>query len=795
MTKAEAKKFALIMLKYTAFFACVTVLWFARVEQSISPFAIALLFASLYLPINKWVATAGVFGLSMFADFSHTTVVANAFACGVFIIFALLFKQYKKNLAKKRREQEDFRRKNGLSGVERIPAWKKHADVWMVLCAFVISQGLTVFYAVRDSFAETYLSLISVLVGCVFLFCLIILVGAARTRRGRIPWTIDQKICLAVFVVVFALGLGGVESDYFSLHKFVTILIILVGVFYFSPKETLIVAICMGLGRSLIALNLNFVAIYALLACVVIAFRARRPYYSCVALVLTDVVLGTYFDAYLVYNLFSLIPVFLAIAVFLAVPRKFYAAIDFNFYHLGHNLVSKNTINQNRHAIYNRLSSLGAVFGEMGNIYRGMIAPTVSTADSARQITAQVLSTTCANCPNKPTCQRTHDDSVAVHGALCQMTETGLVRGAVNFLEAPPVLAMKCGRLNTVISAINNLVEGNHQKRAQAKTLDNGKVLMGGLLNGVGQLCESFAKDLTKNIVFDNDKAELIAEELLFKNIVVSDCLITKQGSEYSVSILVPRTSSTDKNIEKIIGKVCGHKMAVESIAEAQTAGFSIVTIKTAPRYAVSLGVAQIAKGVNQTCGDTYTILKIDSEKTMVAVCDGMGAGETAKRASTLALSLVENFYRAHFPSEVIMTSVNQLLTITGGEVFSALDIAVFDLGRGEVDFIKVGACDGFIKRDNETEVIEAGSLPLGILDEMKPKITHAVLNAGDYIVLASDGILDAFVGDRFGLANYINNLTPKTPQQLADEIMHEALNRAGRVAPDDCTVVVGKLV
>ena len=178
----------------------------------------------------------------------------------------------------------------------------------------------------------------------------------------------------------------------------------------------------------------------------------------------------------------------------------------------------------------------------------------------------------------------------------------------------------------------------------------------------------------------------------------------------------------------------------------------------------------------------------------MMAVCDGMGAGERAKRASTLALSLVENFYRAHFPSEVIVGSVNQLLTITGTEVFSALDIAVFNLATGGIDFIKVGGVDGFIKRAREVEVIEAGSLPLGILDEMRPKITQAVLENGDFVVLVTDGVIDSFAGDRVGLANFINNITPKTPQQLADEVMSEALNRAGGMPIDDSTIIVAQV-
>jgi stage II sporulation protein E len=68
----------------------------------------------------------------------------------------------------------------------------------------------------------------------------------------------------------------------------------------------------------------------------------------------------------------------------------------------------------------------------------------------------------------------------------------------------------------------------------------------------------------------------------------------------------------------------------------------------------------------------------------------------------------------------MIMQSVNQLLQISGQDVFSALDIAVFNQASGEMDFIKVGASDGFIKREDSVEVVEAGSLPIGILEDPK---------------------------------------------------------------------------
>jgi stage II sporulation protein E len=389
---------------------------------------------------------------------------------------------------------------------------------------------------------------------------------------------------------------------------------------------------------------------------------------------------------------------------------------------------------------------------------------------------------------------RSGSGTAEIREAIGRLCFIGLQRGAVNFLDLPSTMTVKCARLNTVLSTVNTQIEQIKLAEKTRQNLDASKVLMAGLLSGISTLCKSFADDICSGVVFDGEKARDIKDELLYAGIAASDCLITKTGGgEYAVSVLVQRADSGNRLIEQVISRVIKHKMQVSSIDDGETAGFSIVTVKTAPRYGLVFGVAQQSKNFNQKNGDTFSFLKITDDKTMMAVCDGMGTGERAQQASVLALSLVENFYKAGFPNEIIMSSVNQLLTITNQEIFSALDVAVFNLADGGVNFIKVGAADSFIKRAREVEIVEAGSLPLGIVEEMTPKITRAVLDAGDIVVLCSDGVGDSF-GDRTALANFVNNLILDTPQKIADEIIAECLNRTSKIAADDCTVIVAKI-
>ena len=211
---------------------------------------------------------------------------------------------------------------------------------------------------------------------------LIIFIQAVRTKRAKIPWTVDQKICAAVFITILALGLTRLDAVEFSVHKAVTVYVILAGVYLFDARATLIAALCLGLGASLAALNLNYVAVYTLLAAVTMAFKSRNYVYSIVALVFTDIVLGIYFGAYIDYNFYALLSVAAAVCAFMFTPQKISEYFNFSANLLGWNLVSKNTINRNRAGVYTRINCLAAVFNELQNIYRALVTTAVPPGEA-----------------------------------------------------------------------------------------------------------------------------------------------------------------------------------------------------------------------------------------------------------------------------------------------------------------------------------------------------------------------------------------------------------------------------
>ena len=89
-------------------------------------------------------------------------------------------------------------------------------------------------------------------------------------------------------------------------------------------------------------------------------------------------------------------------------------------------------------------------------------------------------------------------------------------------------------------------------------------------------------------------------------------------------------------------------------------------------------------------------------------------------------------------------------------------------------------------------ELVEGGSLPIGALDNITPKIHKITISTRDIVVMATDGITDAFGSEEL-FVEYLSGIATNNPQVIAESIMNEALNINGMSAKDDMTVLVAR--
>ena len=176
-----------------------------------------------------------------------------------------------------------------------------------------------------------------------------------------------------------------------------------------------------------------------------------------------------------------------------------------------------------------------------------------------------------------------------------------------------------------------------------------------------------------------------------------------------------------------------------------------------------------------------------------MALSDGMGSGEYARKVSESAISLIEAFYRAEMPADTVLKTINKLLSFNRDERFTCIDIAAVNLDTGRADFVKIGSPAGIILREGEIKILESNSLPLGILDSLHPAVSTELLRDGDTVIFMSDGITSAFPSAT-DLYEFLQGFKPLNPQNLADKILAGALEKTNRAVTDDMTVLCTRI-
>ena len=74
----------------------------------------------------------------------------------------------------------------------------------------------------------------------------------------------------------------------------------------------------------------------------------------------------------------------------------------------------------------------------------------------------------------------------------------------------------------------------------------------------------------------------------------------------------------------------------------------------------------------------------------------------------------------------------------------AAVDMALIDQYSGTCQFLKLGAACTYIKRGNWVECIKSTSLPMGVFQEVDMETITKKLYDGDFVIMVSDGIVDA---------------------------------------------------
>ncbi|HEY8417986.1 MAG TPA: SpoIIE family protein phosphatase [Limnochordales bacterium] len=217
-----------------------------------------------------------------------------------------------------------------------------------------------------------------------------------------------------------------------------------------------------------------------------------------------------------------------------------------------------------------------------------------------------------------------------------------------------------------------------------------------------------------------------------------------------------------------------------------------------APRFDVDVSVAQAAHGESAVSGDCFRRVELGPDRVAFILSDGMGTGPRAAAESHAAVAMLQRFLEAGFDLEFAVHTINSVLLLRSpDETYATLDACVVDLTDGTVQMLKVGAAPTFVRRRDEVEVVRAANVPVGILSRVETRIVTCRLDAGDMVVMVTDGVLEACraKGDREeALRRILGRLGTNDAHDAVDALFGRLRQRTGPAFPDDVTLVAFQL-
>ncbi|MBP3431642.1 MAG: SpoIIE family protein phosphatase [Clostridia bacterium] len=761
--RVKINKYLLFFVQFVIFLGLFYVLFHSSINMVIFPFAFGMLFALAWANQKVWLLVPAYIAAGVLQQATFESAI-----CLLVTVFCLIVPYFAHVLA------------------------KKNMRKWEFFLFAILSQAANVVFEILGGLSPI-LSLASMLFGGLFMFACMNVFEAIVIRGFTNKLTILELVSLFSIIAAICGGLSVLNVGAFSFLKLFMSLLLLLFAFCASPLLTMLVASIGGLGALIATNNPLFFAPFIIWALAAVLFKKRFRVFMVIALVCVELLIGFYFNLYLSFGIVEILPVLISSLIFLLLPKSVCSEIAVIFNLSKDRLAMKNVVNRNREILSRRLGNLGEVFNEMNIIYRKMLKSSM-TIDEVKEVLRQEISDKiCSFCPERNHCHRTFADNTKQ--VFDELITISYEKGKATLLDIPSYLTSRCKQTNAILGSINTLTAQYKKYMSMVHEVDTSKLIIAEQLLGISKIMGGLSKEVECNISFDTARENKILDELTYFNIICIDAVVfEKDVWTMTVSVVVRNEDAEKPRIVDVVSKVCGSKMTISEIFPCSRPGYSVVNLKTAPKYDCLFGVSQKTKTGSKVSGDSYSVTRLDDSRFLFAISDGMGSGEKANNVSDLSIGLVENFYRAGFDNEIILSTVNKLLVLHKQEIFSALDICVVDGKNGVADFIKMASPKSFVLNEDECVVVDSGSLPMGIVEDVKPFVKKNCISEKNFVVLVSDGISDSFETDE-ELKECVKSIKTKNPQEFADELLERALACNNGYAVDDMTVLVVKII
>lgn len=349
--------------------------------------------------------------------------------------------------------------------------------------------------------------------------------------------------------------------------------------------------------------------------------------------------------------------------------------------------------------------------------------------------------------------------------------------------NAPAEFTEKCVRAESFLEEFEHKYELYKNRAVWRDENDRARRLVVKQYSEVSDVLSELALDIQNGFSFLDETEDRLIECFDREGLRVREVSVIESGTG-AVEVFVRAAFGTSiKALAKCISEV------VEVPVELKESENGICRFTTRCTYTVEVATQQHPKSGQTCCGDSVIHFRTGDNRYCVAICDGMGSGESAEEESRFSAELLKRLIKSGISEKTAVEMINSSLTLkSGGESFSTIDIFIFDLMDGSCEFVKTGGAESFIKSSDGIEVIFSRTLPAGVLDEVNADSVRRRLKNGDTVVMATDGVTEAGGCSK---DEWIKRVMEEDDDMdlLAERIVESAARKNGGEYRDDMTV------
>ncbi len=359
--------------------------------------------------------------------------------------------------------------------------------------------------------------------------------------------------------------------------------------------------------------------------------------------------------------------------------------------------------------------------------------------------------------------------------------------------EATPFAKLflsKCVKSLFIQESFTNNFRKYDEKLREEISLDEKRILVTSQMNCMSEILKDFSKSFSKCTMVDNELSPKVKD--IFNSFSIrctkALCIVETEGHMTIKAYCKKIDRETDrKKLKEEIEKISLRKFSDPEIEFTDTG--TVVTFRQRPWMKMKVGKIQLSSEESPICGDCLREFSDEFGNRTIILSDGMGTGGRAAVDAAMTAEYFGGLTENSVSFDNALKIVNSVLEMKStNESLATIDAAKFNLFSGKVEFYKAGAAVSFVRKNGKCFVVEASSLPAGILADVSFAKETYMLSKGDVVVMVSDGVTN---GKTDWIISEIEQFNKSNPDILAQKIAGTVCTKTQVERRDDITVVV----